>query len=134
SAAPQTSGRMTMPAPPPNGVSSTVRCRSVAQLRRSWTARASSPEVTALPTSESRSGARYSGKIETTSIRTSGVALGRLVDVVGLRALGQRDLEVCRVAGQESSGRVEHDPAALDVHHRDERPGERDERPGAVRL
>ncbi|CPU67941.1 Uncharacterised protein [Mycobacteroides abscessus] len=49
---------MTMPAPPPNGVSSTVRCRSVVQSRRSWTRRSRIPAVRALPTSDRSSAAR----------------------------------------------------------------------------
>ena len=58
SALPHTSGRITMPAPPPNGVSSTVRWRSVVQSRRSCTRRSSSPAWRALPTSDRSSGAR----------------------------------------------------------------------------
>ena len=65
SAAPNGSGLSTMPAPPPYGVSSTVRCRSVVQVRRSCTCSSSSPFSTALPGSETRSASRYSGKIVT---------------------------------------------------------------------
>src|SRR5688572_798631 len=67
-----------MPAPPPYGVSSTVRCRSVVQRRRSWILRSRSPRSCALPGNESVSGARYSGKIDTTSMRTCSVLLERL--------------------------------------------------------
>ena len=48
SASPHGSGFITMPAPPPYGVSSTVRCRSWVQSRRSWTAISSSPAVAGL--------------------------------------------------------------------------------------
>jgi hypothetical protein len=54
-----------MPAPPPYGVSSTVRCRSLVHDRRSCTATLSRPESTALPASDRDSGAKKSGKIET---------------------------------------------------------------------
>src|SRR5665647_3058012 len=57
---------MTIPAPPPMGVSSTVRCRSTAQARRSCTLRSSRPASRALPTRDRSSGTRYSGKIVTT--------------------------------------------------------------------
>ena len=70
SAWPHGSGRMTMPGPPPYGESSTVRWTSSVQARRSWTPTSSSPLVRALPSSEASSGARYSGKIVTTSMRT----------------------------------------------------------------
>ena len=49
SASPHGSGRITMPAPPPYGVSSTVRCRSWVQSRRSCTRRSSRPASCALP-------------------------------------------------------------------------------------
>ncbi len=62
-ASPHGSGFITMPAPPPYGVSSTVWCRSRAHPRRSWTCRSSSPEATALPGSDNPSGANQSGKI-----------------------------------------------------------------------
>ena len=68
SAAATGSGRRIMPAPPPYGVSSTVRCRSVVKSRRSWTCKSSRPSWRALPIRDSSSGARYSGKIVTTSI------------------------------------------------------------------
>ena len=43
SASPHGSGRITMPAPPPYGVSSTVRCRSWVQVRRSCTPSSTRP-------------------------------------------------------------------------------------------
>ena len=57
-ARPHGSASMTMPAPPPYGVSSTLWCRSVAQSRRSCRCRSSRPCSTALPISESRSGSK----------------------------------------------------------------------------
>src|SRR6478736_5981224 len=63
------SGFMTMPAPPPKGLSSTVRWRSWAKSRRSCTRTSRMPSRRALPMSDRSRGARYSGKIETTSRR-----------------------------------------------------------------
>ena len=57
-AAPQGSGFMTIPAPPPYGVSSTVWWRSVVQSRRSWTVTSSRPLARALPGRLRSSGAR----------------------------------------------------------------------------
>src|SRR4051794_27189873 len=83
-ARPQGSGRMTMPGPPPYGASSTVRWRSSVQARRSCTAMVTRPRSAALPSSDWRSGARYSGKIVTTSTRKPiselQEALGRVHD------------------------------------------------------
>ena len=45
----QTSGRITMPGPPPNGASSTVRCGSSVWSRRSCTRTSSTPASMALP-------------------------------------------------------------------------------------
>src|SRR5689334_13051367 len=92
------SGRITIPAPPPAGASSTVRCRSWVKSRRSWTARSSMPLRRALPIRESSSGARYSGKIVTTSIRSTGSVTG----------LGEILQQPC--------GCRHHDPATLDVN------------------
>src|SRR4051794_3246343 len=128
-AVPQTSGRMTMPAPPPKGVSSTVRCRSVVQSRRSWTRRSRSPDARALPTSESSRGLRYSGKIETTSMRTS--VVGPVV-ARSDRLLG--DDEVLGVRGEQAAGWVEHHAAAGDVDDRHDHPDEGHQRAGAVEL
>ena len=47
----------------------TVRCRSWVKSRRSCTRRSTVPESIALPTSDSRSGSTYAGKIVTTSMR-----------------------------------------------------------------
>src|ERR1700691_1200025 len=70
-ASPQTSGFITMPGPPPNGTSSTVRWTSVAQRRRSCTRNSMSPRATAFPISETPSGlSKYSGKIVTMSMRS----------------------------------------------------------------
>src|SRR5699024_7897285 len=105
------SGFITMPAPPPSGVSSTVRWRSWVQLRRSWTCRSTSPSRRALPIRESSSGARYSGKMVRTSMRTAGSAL-RPGGAGGLRlgallVLGQRV--------EQPAGRIGDDDAGLEV-------------------
>ena len=92
-----------MPAPPPYGVSSTVRWRSWVQSRRSWTCTSSRPLSCALPGSESPSGARYSGKIE--------------IDV---------DAHV-RARREKSGLVVDDDPAAGDVDLGHERGDEREE-------
>src|SRR5689334_4898924 len=68
SAWPQMSGFMTMPGPPPYGLSSTALCTSCVQSRRSWTPTLIRPLSIAFPSNAARSGARYSGKIVTTSI------------------------------------------------------------------
>ncbi len=70
-ASPHGSGFMTMPGPPPNGASSTVRCTSVAQPRRSCTPSVISPRCTALPMSEAFSALKYSVKMVTMSMRTT---------------------------------------------------------------
>ena len=67
------SGRITMPAPPPNGVSSTVRWTSVAWSRGSWQRRSSSPAARALPS-------RLSGRT-----RRQGREDGEDVDAHGAR-------------------------------------------------
>src|SRR3546814_9415511 len=63
-----TSGRMTMPAPPPNGVSSTVRCLSRAWQRMSTVSTAHSPASNALPASDAPSGP---GNISGNSVSTT---------------------------------------------------------------
>ena len=68
-ASPQGSGFITIPAPPPYGVSSTVRWRSRVWSRRSCTRTSSSPEPRALPTSDTSSTSKKAGKIVTTSTR-----------------------------------------------------------------
>src|SRR5665647_1540981 len=72
------------------------------------------PAVRALPTSESSSGARYSGKIETTSMRISGLRL--------------------TVVGQQTARGVQHDATADDIDHRHDRSHERHQGAGARRL
>src|SRR5438309_7720976 len=101
SARPHTSGFITMPAPPPYGVSSTVRCTSAVQARRSWTRTSRSPRSRALPSRDTPSGWRYSGKIVTTSMRTAGAPLAARAEV------------------EQALGRVDHDPPAghVDLRH-----------------
>ena len=50
------SGFITIPGPPPNGMSSTTRCRSVVKSRRSCTPTSSTPRPMARPTTPSASG------------------------------------------------------------------------------
>src|SRR5215831_10192959 len=71
SASPHGPGVMTIPGPPPKGVSSTVRWVSCAHVRRSCTSNSTIPRSAALPSSETRSGPKYSGKIVMMSMRTA---------------------------------------------------------------
>src|ERR1035437_6454096 len=98
---------MTMPAPPPYGVSSTVRWRSWVKSRRSWTCRSIRWSWRALPINERSSGERYSGKMVTTSSL-----------ITGSSRLGQV---------QQSGGRVEHDATTPDVDLGHDRRHERDQ-------
>ena len=60
----QTSGFITIPAPPPAGVSSTDRCTSWAQSRRSNTCIRTIPLACAFPSRLSCIESKYSGKTE----------------------------------------------------------------------
>src|SRR5712664_2028123 len=62
-----TSARSTMPGPPPAGVSSTLRCRSVAESLMSRASRAQRPEASALPARLTPSGP---GNISGNSVST----------------------------------------------------------------
>src|SRR4029079_7962879 len=62
-----TSGFMTMPGPPPAGVSSTVRCLSVAKARMSMASSDHTPAARALP---ARLALKGPGKISGNSVRT----------------------------------------------------------------
>src|SRR5712675_702665 len=66
-AAASTSARSTMPGPPPAGVSSTLRCRSVAESRMSRASSAHSPDASALPARLTPSGP---GNISGNSVST----------------------------------------------------------------
>ena len=68
------------------------------------------PDSTALPTSESRSGPRYSGKMETMSMR------------IRTPASGVRGLVV-----QQAAGRIDHDPPRGEIHARHDLLDERHE-------
>src|SRR5690242_14108780 len=104
-ASPQGSGRITMPGPPPYGVSSTVRCTSCVHRRRSWTATSSTPAERARPMSDRSSGLRYSGKIVTMSTL------------------------MCRPSQfEQARWRGQYDPPARDVNGRHDRADERYER------
>src|SRR5258708_6439783 len=68
------SGFSTMPGPPPNGMSSTTRCRSAVKSLRSCTLTSSTPLAWARATIPSARGARtIAGKMVTMSIFTSEV-------------------------------------------------------------
>src|SRR5215469_16548126 len=82
SASPHGPGLITMPGPPPNGESSTLRCTSCAQARRSCTASSIMPRSAAFPSRETRSGAKYSGKIVMMSIFTAPVQVVRALSKV----------------------------------------------------
>ena len=99
-----------MPAPPPNGVSSTVRCRSVVQSRRSCTRRSSSPLVAGLADEREVERRQVLGEDRD----DVDAHVSRRLAADGL--LG--DHEVRRVGGQQAAGRVEHDATAGDVDHR----------------
>ena len=64
----QTAGFMTMPAPPPTGVSSTDWCTSCVQSRRLCARTLMSPLLFALPSRLRSSTSKYSGKTETMSM------------------------------------------------------------------
>src|SRR5690349_10502311 len=78
---------MTMPAPPPYGVSSTVRCRSCVCSRRSCVRTSISPDCRALPSSDRSSTSKNDGKIVTMSIRMGPTLLGGVVGAVGCRGV-----------------------------------------------
>ena len=104
-----------MPAPPPNGVSSTVRCRSVVCSRRSWQRR-SSDACGAGPAEQAlASGTRrpVSGKIVKTSMRIgaphrsrTGRRAGRSRDPVDARHHEHHRHERARVEHEQIVGRV----------------------------
>src|ERR1700719_4163411 len=118
SASPQTSGFMTMPGPPPNGMSSTLWCTSVAQDRRSCTPKEMSPRAAAFPISETRSGlSKYSGKMVTMSMRSGGVRPTSAPFSFSERAV------VLRI--EQARGRVDDHDAGGHVHLRHDRLHER---------
>ncbi len=64
------SGRISIPAPPPNGASSTVRCTSCVWSRRSWQESVTTPESRALPSKlAEQNSSTIDGNTENTSIR-----------------------------------------------------------------
>src|SRR5579859_4070416 len=109
-----TSAFITMPGPPPAGVSSTVRCLSAAKLRISTTSSAQAPAVSALPARLTPSGpGNMSGKMLRTEARHISAALlagKRFCPVVLFR----------RTSGQKRAClRIEHEFAAwhIDARH-----------------
>src|ERR1700733_1977182 len=80
-ARPSTSAFITMPGPPPAGVSSTLRCLSVAEFRISATSSDQTPAAKALPARLAPSGpGNISGKIVSTLARHISIALYRRHD------------------------------------------------------
>src|SRR4051812_517578 len=105
-----TSAFITMPGPPPAGVSSTERCLSWAWLRMSMVSRLQSPAASALPARLAPSGpGNSSGKIVSTLARHMAISI-----LLGGGVVAER-------AGQ----RIDHNPSARDVHHRNHGLGER---------
>src|SRR5215472_4810676 len=108
-----------MPGPPPNGASSTLRCTSCAQARRSWTASSMMPRSAAFPSRETRRGAKYSGKIVMTSIFTVPARVGTGITGIAARAT-RREVEQAR-------GRVDDQLPGGEVNVDGDRGDERDE-------
>src|SRR5271163_747847 len=80
-ARPSTSGFITMPGPPPAGVSSTERCLSMAKLRISTTSSAQAPDAKALPARLPPSGpGNMSGKMVRTLARHISTAPRQRID------------------------------------------------------
>src|SRR5581483_4368527 len=105
-----TSAFITMPGPPPAGVSSTVRCLSAAKLRISTMSSAQAPAASALPARLKPSGpGNISGKMlrtEARHISAAPLVRARLRVVVFFR----------RMRGQNRNGEfVEHELAARDI-------------------
>ena len=109
-----------MPAPPPNGVSSTVRWTSVVWSRRSWQRRSSRPASRALPSrlSEQKPSTR-SGKIVKTSMRTGSP-----------RPSARQRLEQAVGAGRSRSRRPRTTRTNTDRHEGTGRPARADRGPG----
>src|SRR6476659_1750443 len=91
-AAPRTSARMTMPAPPPAGVSSTARCRPIPNSRMPTASSAHRPWLSASPASDAASGPGNSSGNSVSTVARQG---RRIVDVsasVKVSALARRSL------------------------------------------
>src|SRR5690348_4117007 len=112
SAASTTSGRITIPAPPPNGVSSTVLCLSVAKLRMSEVSSRHSPFSKALPARLCPSGP---GNISGNRVSTRAVH----VDAIGGRWL-VTSLFSNRFRGEEVFRQIDDDLRGREIHDGDE--------------
>src|SRR5689334_483868 len=117
SAASTTSGRITLPAPPPNGVSSTVLCRSVAKLRMSEVSSRHSPFSKALPARLCPSGpGNISGKrVSTRAVQVDAFRAGSWL----LTSLFSN-----RFRGEEVLRQIDHDLSGREIHDRHEAIGE----------
>src|SRR3954465_4700962 len=115
SAASTTSGRITIPAPPPNGVSSTVLCLSVAKLRMPELSSRHKPFSKALPARLCPSGP---GNISGKRVSTRAVQGGRWLVTSLFLVLSNR----CR--GEEVVRQIDDDLAAGEIHDGHEAIGE----------
>src|SRR5690349_7845781 len=111
SAASTTSGRITIPAPPPNGVSSTVLCLSMAKLRMSEVSSRHRPFSKALPARLCPSGP---GNISGKRVSTRAVQ-GRWL----LTSLFSN-----RFRGEEVFRQIDDDLLGREIHDGDETIGE----------
>src|SRR5437899_11381435 len=99
---------ITIPGPPPNGVSSTLRWRPSVNSRRSWTSMVASPASTARRTIPSARGAwTMSGKIVTTSI----------LSIHQLRLDGDQSAVLQVDLADERVRHRDHQLAARSAHH-----------------
>src|SRR5262249_14024402 len=112
-ASPHGAGLMTIPGPPPNGASSTLRCTSCAQFRRSCTANSIRPRSAALPSRETPTVLKYPGKI---------VMMSTFTAPAQNPAVGTALPEV-----EQAGWRIDDEPLAGQVHLDDDRRDERHE-------
>ncbi len=141
-----TSGFITMPGPPPAGVSSTERCRSLAWARISIASSDHTPLASALPARLMPSGP---GNISGNRVRTvarhmapdSEDFIERIEACVLLRSSPRKrgpmfslSLRIPAVAGmsrgclgvvEQANGRLDHQPPGRDIDHRHDLAGER---------
>src|SRR5689334_1730178 len=116
-AAARISARSTMPGPPPAGVSSTLRCLSVAELRMSRASSSHRPETSALPARLTPSGP---GNISGNSVRM----MARQLIEIRLREGGLFALDFLR--------QLDHDAAGFDIDGRHHGVGERQQQGRAL--
>src|SRR3954471_17355893 len=113
SAASTTSGRITIPAPPPNGVSSTLLCLSVAKLRTSEVSSRHRPFSKALPARLCPSGP---GNISGNRVSTR--AVQGPCDRGGCSVTSLFLVLPHRWRGEEVIGQIDDDLPGGEIHHR----------------